>query len=106
MEFFQNCYWNNQHFEAFIIQAINNDPITIYGDGSQTRSFCYIDDLITGVVNLMNIDYIGPVNLGNPDTINILELAKIILKLTNSNSEIITCTQISYTWGFLKMSYY
>ena len=73
----------------FIIQAINNKPITIYGDGSQTRSFCYIDDLITGIVNLMNIDYIGPVNLGNPDTINILELAKIILKLTNSNSEII-----------------
>ena len=70
-------------------EQINNDPITIYGDGSQTRSFCYIDDLITGVVNLMNIDYIGPVNLGNPDTINILELAKIILKLTNSNSEII-----------------
>jgi UDP-glucuronate decarboxylase len=72
----------------FIVQALKNNPITIYGDGSQTRSFCYVDDLIDGLVKLMESDnnITGPMNLGNPIEITILELAERIIKLTNSNS--------------------
>ena len=74
----------------FIIQALKNEDITIYGDGSQTRSFCYVDDLIKGMTNLMETkDFIGPVNVGNNDEYSILELANMIIKLTNSNSKII-----------------
>ncbi len=73
----------------FIIQALNNYPITVYGDGSQTRSFQYITDLIQGLYKLMNKEnFTGPVNLGNPDEFTILELAKKIIKQTNSSSEI------------------
>jgi UDP-glucuronate decarboxylase len=71
----------------FIVQALQGKPITIYGDGSQTRSFCYVDDLVTGLASLMNKSNItGPVNLGNPVEITIVELAKKILLLTNSSS--------------------
>ena len=74
----------------FITQAINNRDITIYGDGSQTRSFCYVDDLIEAMVKMMeNDDFIGPVNLGNPDEITILDLAKLIVKKCSSKSKII-----------------
>ena len=75
----------------FIVQALKNKDITIYGDGSQSRSFCYIDDLTGGTINMMNSreDFIGPVNLGNPYEYTILELAKKIIKLTNSKSKII-----------------
>ena len=74
----------------FIIQAIKNEPITIYGDGSQTRSFCYVDDLIKGITTMMNKNgFIGPVNLGNPDEISITKLAKEIIELTNSKSNIV-----------------
>ena len=74
----------------FIIQALKNEDITIYGDGSQTRSFCYVDDLIKGMTNLMETkDFIGPVNVGNNDEYSILELANMIIKLANSNSKII-----------------
>lgn len=75
----------------FIVQALNNQPITIYGDGSQTRSFCYVDDLINGMVALMNSDdaFTGPVNVGNPVEFSILELAKEVLNLTNSKSELV-----------------
>ncbi|TKJ17521.1 NAD-dependent dehydratase [Candidatus Woesearchaeota archaeon B3_Woes] len=74
----------------FIIQALKNKPITIYGNGSQTRSFCYVTDLIEGMYKMMNQkDFIGPVNLGNPNEITILDLAKQIIKLTNSKSKII-----------------
>jgi len=75
----------------FVVQALKNKDITIYGDGSQTRSFCYIDDLTGGIINMMNSreDFIGPVNLGNPHEYTILELAKKIVKLTNSKSKII-----------------
>ena len=74
----------------FICQALRGDPITVYGDGAQTRSFCYVDDLIDGMVRLMNNDsLIGPVNIGNPDEFLIKELAEIVIKLTNSKSEII-----------------
>lgn len=74
----------------FIIQALKNIPITVYGDGSQTRSFCYCDDLIDGVVKMMNIEnFIGPVNLGNPIEMPVIDFAKIIIKATNSKSKII-----------------
>lgn len=73
----------------FITQALENKPITIYGNGSQTRSFCYIDDLVHGLYKLMNSNYINPVNLGNPGEFTIKDLAKKILKLTNSKSDII-----------------
>ena len=74
----------------FICQAIKGDDITIYGNGNQTRSFCYIDDLIGSIVKIMNTPNItGPINIGNPQEITIIELAKKILDLTNSKSNII-----------------
>lgn len=74
----------------FISQAIQGAPITIYGDGSQTRSFCYVDDLIDSLILLMNSPdaFTGPVNLGNPDEFTIIKLAKKIIELTNSSSQI------------------
>jgi UDP-glucuronate decarboxylase len=74
----------------FILQALRNQPITIYGDGSQTRSFCYVDDMIAGLIRLMNTpdDFTGPINLGNPTEISILELAKKIIRMTGSKSKV------------------
>jgi UDP-glucuronate decarboxylase len=74
----------------FIVQALKNEDITIYGDGSQTRSFQYVDDLVSGMIKLMNspADFIGPVNIGNPNEFTILELAQQVIKLTNSKSKI------------------
>jgi len=74
----------------FIVQALNNDPITIYGDGSQTRSFCYVDDLIEAFIRLMETEkgFTGPVNTGNPMEFTILELAKKVIELTGSSSMI------------------
>jgi len=74
----------------FIVQALRGQPLTVYGDGSQTRAFCYVDDLIEGLVRLMNTadDITGPVNLGNPEEYTILELAETIIELTGSRSEI------------------
>jgi UDP-glucuronate decarboxylase len=73
----------------FIWQALNNEPLTIFGDGSQTRSFCYVDDLIKGLVALFNSDgLVGPINLGNPGPISMLNLAEEIISLTNSNSRV------------------
>lgn len=75
----------------FIVQALNNQDITVYGDGSQTRSFCYVDDLIEGMVRMMNgpDEFVGPVNLGNPTEFTILELAEKIIQLTGSKSGIV-----------------
>ncbi|MBR7025096.1 MAG: SDR family oxidoreductase [Selenomonadaceae bacterium] len=74
----------------FIMQALRGEDITIYGDGSQTRSFCYVDDLIDGIVKMMHAEnFIGPVNLGNPGEFTMLELADLVLKLTGSKSKII-----------------
>lgn len=74
----------------FIIQALRGEDITIYGDGSQTRSFCYVDDLIKGIVSFMEHEGIpGPINLGNPVEFTILELANICIELTNSRSKVI-----------------
>jgi len=75
----------------FIVQALKNEPITVYGNGSQTRSFCYIDDLIDGLIKMMDNfeDFPGPLNLGNPEEYTILEIAEKILKLTKSKSKIV-----------------
>jgi len=75
----------------FIVQALRNRPITVYGDGSQTRSFCYVSDLIEGVTRLMQTDdtVTGPVNLGNAIEYRIIELARLVLSLTNSKSEFV-----------------
>jgi UDP-glucuronate decarboxylase len=73
----------------FIVQALRGEDITVYGQGSQTRSFCYVDDLIDGMVRLMNSEnFTGPVNIGNPEEYTILELAKKIITMTGSNSKI------------------
>lgn len=75
----------------FIVQALKGEPITIYGDGSQTRSFCYVDDLIEGMVRLMNspADLTGPVNIGNPGEFTMLELAEMVVRLVGSPSKIV-----------------
>ena len=73
----------------FILQALNNRNITIYGDGSQTRSFQFIDDLVLGLMKMMNSDIVGPVNLGNSEEFSIKNLANKVIKLTNSSSDII-----------------
>jgi len=75
----------------FILQALKNEDITVYGDGRQTRSFCYVDDMIDGIIGMMNVagDFTGPVNLGNPEEYQILELAEKIIQLTQSEAKII-----------------
>lgn len=75
----------------FIVQALKGEDITIYGDGSQTRSFCYVDDLIEGMIRLMNSDkeITGPINIGNPCEFTMLELANKVIKMTNSSSKLI-----------------
>ena len=74
----------------FITQALKNEPITVYGDGKQTRSFCYVSDLVNGLYKMMNTeDFIGPVNLGNPVEVSMLELAEVIKASTDSESEIV-----------------
>ncbi len=74
-----------------IMQALGSKPLTIYGDGSQTRSFCYVDDLVNGLIAMMETDsnISGPINLGNPRELTVLELAQMIIQKTNSNSEIV-----------------
>lgn len=75
----------------FIVQALQGSDITIYGDGSQTRSFCYVDDLIAGMISLMNSpkDVIGPINIGNPNEFSISELVSEVISLTNSKSKVV-----------------
>lgn len=92
-----NTYGPNMHpndgrvVSNFIMQALTNEDITVYGNGEQTRSFCYIDDLINGMMKMMssNKKITGPINLGNPVEFKIIELAQMIIKLTNSKSKII-----------------
>jgi UDP-glucuronate decarboxylase len=91
-----NTYGPNMHpydgrvVSNFILQALQNKPLTVYGDGSQSRSFCYVDDLIDGFLRLMQSgdDFPGPVNLGNPVEFNMIELAEQVKEITNSTSEI------------------
>ena len=75
----------------FIMQALKNEPITLYGDGSQTRSFCYVDDLVAGLIALMDTgpEITGPINIGNPNEFTVRELAEQVIRLTGANSEII-----------------
>ena len=73
---------------AFMGQSLRGEDLTVFGDGSQTRSFCYVDDLIEGIYRLLFSDYTLPVNLGNPDEITIIEFAEEILALTNTNQKI------------------
>ena len=92
-----NTYGPNMHpndgrvVSNFIVQALKGEPITIYGDGKQTRSFCYVDDLIDAIVRLMATpdDFTGPVNIGNPDEFTMLELAERVLAVTGSKSKIV-----------------
>lgn len=72
----------------FIVQALRGEKLTIYGDGSQTRSFCYVDDLISGLVKMMESDESGPINLGNPSEISVMDLAKEVISLTGSSSAV------------------
>jgi UDP-glucuronate decarboxylase len=73
----------------FILQALMGEPITIYGDGSQSRSFCFVDDLISGLISLFESDLTGPVNIGNPIEFTMLELANVIIELSGSKSKIV-----------------
>ena len=92
-----NTYGPNMHpndgrvVSNFIMQALKNQDITVYGDGQQTRSFCYIDDLVNGMIKMMtsSTKVIGPINLGNPVEYKIMDLAKIIIELTKSKSKVI-----------------
>ena len=90
-----NTYGPRMHVEDgrvvsnFIVQALQNKNITIFGDGSQTRSFCYVDDLVNGIIKMMNQDnFVGPVNLGNDGEFTVKELAEMVISLTNSKSKI------------------
>jgi dTDP-glucose 4,6-dehydratase len=74
---------------AFMSQAIKNEDVTVFGDGSQTRSVCYVSDLIEGIYRLMMSDYDMPMNIGNPEEVTMLELAKEVIQLTGSRSKII-----------------
>ena len=74
---------------TFIVQALKNQPLTVYGDGSQTRSFCYIDDLMEGIWQLLHGDEHYPVNLGNPDEVTVLDFAREIIEITDSRSEVV-----------------
>jgi UDP-glucuronate decarboxylase len=92
-----NTYGPRMHFgdgrvvSNFIVQALRGEPITIFGDGQQTRSFCYVDDLIEGMVRLMDTphSFTGPVNVGNPAEVTMLELARAIIELTGTDSQVV-----------------
>ena len=93
---FFNTYGPRMHPEDgrvisnFVVQALRNQPITIYGNGLQTRSFCFVDDLIAGIIRLMNspADITGPINLGNPGEFTMIELAELVLRMTGSRSKL------------------
>jgi dTDP-glucose 4,6-dehydratase len=73
----------------FLVQALQGKPLTIFGDGSQSRSFCFVDDMIRGILALLECDYVGPVNIGNPNEFTVTELAELVLETTGSSSEIV-----------------
>ncbi|MBA2665319.1 MAG: SDR family oxidoreductase [Bradymonadaceae bacterium] len=92
-----NTYGPNMHpadgrvVSNFIVQALKGEPITIYGDGSQTRSFCYVDDLLEGIITFVEgpADFVGPVNIGNPEEFTIRQLAELVIDMTNARSSLI-----------------
>jgi nucleoside-diphosphate-sugar epimerase len=71
------------------VQALDGKPLTVYGEGKQTRSFCYVDDEVRGILALLGSDYVGPVNIGNPNEFTVMELAQKVLEVTGSSSEIV-----------------
>ena len=73
----------------FIVAALTGRPLTVYGDGSQTRSFCYVDDQVAGLAALLDSSYVGPVNIGNPDEFTVLELAGMVREMTGSNAPVV-----------------
>ena len=73
----------------FVVQALRGEPLTVYGDGSQTRSFCFVDDEVAGLLALLDSELTGPVNIGNPDERSMIELAQLVLEMTGSRSEIV-----------------
>ncbi len=73
----------------FVVQALRGDPITVYGDGSQTRSFCYVDDEVEGLLALLRSDYVGPLNIGNPHEVPVSELARLVIDVVGSDSQVI-----------------
>ncbi|HVM41497.1 MAG TPA: UDP-glucuronic acid decarboxylase family protein [Acidimicrobiia bacterium] len=73
----------------FLAQAILGEPITVQGDGHQTRSFCYVDDMVAGLTALLESDWVGPMNIGNPEEFSVMELARLVLEITGSDSEIV-----------------
>jgi len=73
----------------FVVQALKGEPLTVYGDGSQTRSFCYVSDLVEGLMRLMNGEHTGPINIGNPDEYTILQLAQAVQNMINPDSEVL-----------------
>ena len=84
------CAYDGRVISNFVLQALRNEPITMFGDGSQTRSFCYVDDMVDGLVRLMNCeDFTGPVNLGNPDERSIKSVAELIIELAGSGSQVV-----------------
>jgi len=79
----------------FVLQAITGQPVTVYGDGTQTRSFCYVTDMVEGLIRLMNTDGVAwPINLGNPDEHSILEVAELIVRMTTSKSKTVLCPAV------------
>jgi dTDP-glucose 4,6-dehydratase len=73
----------------FLAQALRGDPLTVYGDGKQTRSFCFVSDEVVGLVALLESDHVGPMNIGNPDEFTMLELAELVLELTGGAGELV-----------------
>jgi dTDP-glucose 4,6-dehydratase len=73
----------------FLVQALAGKPITVYGEGNQTRSFCYVDDEVRGILALLDSDYVGPMNIGNPNEFTVLELARKVVEITGSSSEVV-----------------
>ena len=72
----------------FIVQALRGEPLTLYGDGSQTRSFCYVDDEVDGLLALLDSSYVGPVNIGNPDEFTVAQFAELVIEITGSKSPV------------------
>ena len=73
----------------FLVSALSGEPLTVYGDGSQTRSFCFVDDEVSGLIALLDSDHVGPVNIGNPDEFSVAELAEVVLDVTGSSSVVV-----------------
>jgi nucleoside-diphosphate-sugar epimerase len=72
----------------FVVQALRGEPLTIYGDGNQTRSFCFVSDLVEGITRLFHSDLVEPTNVGNPREFTVVQLAELVLRLTGSSSKI------------------